>query len=102
MPSPLIRNDWRIGFRDVVVQVHRLLRAMVAGQDYAGAARALAVLHRLHGGFDPDVYRYTVALLRMSGDHTVRICFVCQEVLTEIFIYFIEWVRKFGLFHSKQ
>lgn len=61
------------------MHVHQLLRAMVAGQDYAGAARALAVLHRLHGAFDPDVYRYTATLLRVSGDHTVRIRLAIRE-----------------------
>lgn len=58
--------------KDPIVLVHRLLRKLMAAHDYGGAARALAVLHRLHGMFDPDVYRYTVALLRLSGDDTVR------------------------------
>ncbi|CAN0375585.1 unnamed protein product, partial [Pylaiella littoralis] len=62
-------NDWRVLPRDAPEHVHRLLRALVAAQDYAGAARALATLHRLHSAFDPDVYRYTVALLRLAGDH---------------------------------
>lgn len=64
-------NSWRIQYRDATVHVHLLLRAMVAAQDFAGAARALATLHRLHCRFDPDIYRYTVSLLRLSGDHQV-------------------------------
>lgn len=66
-------NEWRVLPRDAPEHVHRLLRALVAAQDYAGAARALATLHRLHSSFDPDVYRYTVALLRLAGDHQVWI-----------------------------
>lgn len=93
LPSPLapegVGKEWRVKFRDAVVHVHLLLRAMLAGQDYAGAARSLAVLHRLHGAFDPDVYRYTVALLRLSGDHTVYyedfigVCFLGMYFLPE-------------------
>lgn len=64
-------SSWRIKYRDAEVLVHLLLRAMMAAQDFAGAARALATLHRALGRFDPDVYRYTVALLRLSGDHQV-------------------------------
>lgn len=64
-------NSWKIQYRDATVHVHLLLRAMVAAQDFAGAARALATLHRVHCRFDPDVYRYTVSLLRLSGDHQV-------------------------------
>eukprot|EP00903_Cladosiphon_okamuranus_P010417 g9853.t1 len=62
-------NEWRILQKDAPEHVHRLLRALVAAQDYAGAARALATLHRLHSAFDPDVYRFTVALLRLSANH---------------------------------
>ena len=65
-------NEWRILQKDAPEHVHRLLRALVAAQDFAGAARALATLHRLHSAFDPDVYRFTVALLRLSGNHQVR------------------------------
>ena len=68
---PGAKNSWRMQYTDAPEHVHRLLRAMVSAQDYAGAARALATLHRLHSLFDPDVYRYTVALLRLSGDHQV-------------------------------
>lgn len=69
---PGARNMWRMQSREAPEHVHRLLRAFVAAQDYAGAARALATLHRLMVSFDPDVYRYTSALLRLAGDHQVR------------------------------
>ncbi|CAN0466367.1 unnamed protein product, partial [Hapterophycus canaliculatus] len=62
-------NDWSVLQRDAPDHVHQVLRALVAAKDYAGAARALATLHRLHSVFDPDVYRFTVALLRLAGDH---------------------------------
>lgn len=73
-------NDWRILQKDAPEHVHRLLRALVAAQDYAGAARALATLHRLHSVFDPDVYRFTVGLLRLSGNHQVRCWCLCSLV----------------------
>ncbi|CAM9539278.1 unnamed protein product, partial [Ectocarpus fasciculatus] len=66
---PGASNNWSLSRRDAPEHVHLLLRALMAAQDYAGAARALATLHRLHSLFDPDVYRYTVALLRLAGDH---------------------------------
>ena len=42
---PGARNIWRMQSREAPEHVHRLLRAFVAAQDYAGAARALATLH---------------------------------------------------------
>ena len=69
---PGARVGWKMRTRDAPQHVHRLLRAFAAAHDYAGAARSLATLHRLHDGFDPDVYRYTTALLRLAGDHRVR------------------------------
>ncbi|CAM9838323.1 unnamed protein product [Ectocarpus sp. 12 AP-2014] len=66
---PGASNTWSLSRRDAPEHVHLLLRALMAAHDYAGAARALATLHRLHSLFDPDVYRYTVALLRLAGDH---------------------------------
>lgn len=76
IPSPFghydARSQWRIHYRDHIAHVHRLLRILMAAQDFAGAARCLAVLHRLHATFDPNVYRYTVNLLRLHGDHSVR------------------------------
>lgn len=68
---PGASNTWSLSRRDAPEHVHLLLRALMAAHDYAGAARALATLHRLHSLFDPDVYRYTVALLRLAGDHQV-------------------------------
>lgn len=64
-------NDWRVLRKDAPEHVRLLSRALMAAQDYAGAARSLATLHRLQRSFDPDVYRYTVALLRVSGNHQV-------------------------------
>lgn len=67
------RNQMRgTHYRIHISHIHQLLRAMMAAHDYAGAARVLATLHRLHENFDPHVYRYTVAILRLSGDHSVR------------------------------
>lgn len=66
-----MQNGWKMQYKDPPEHAHCLLRSMMAAQDYAGAARVLATLHRLHVLFDPDVYRYTVALLHLSGDHQV-------------------------------
>ncbi|CAN0373995.1 unnamed protein product, partial [Discosporangium mesarthrocarpum] len=72
LPNPLQRRSGKHSVYHYDI-LKCLVRNMMAGHDLAGVARALATLHRFQRNMDPDVYRFTVALLRRHGDHKATV-----------------------------